>query len=414
VAIACPDCGTLLSLPPLPKRSSAVCLRCRTHVATTIGRSVNAALVCAVATLLLLPAVDTLPLMQAQLLGQASESSLIMGLTQLWQHDWIVLAGLGLLFVIVLPALRMALLTLVLGALRLGLHPSWLGRAFRWTMALDRWSMLDVFLVAIAVGYYYLTTIEHIDVRIESGGRFLVAAGMLTMLSRATLDERTVWGAIGGEAGAAPDAHAPSCAACGLVQSAARAGAHCTRCSGHICVRKPDAAAITAALVSSALILFFPANLYPMNISDLLGAQLQSTNFGYVQELWHLGLEPLAMLTLWTSILSPALMLGVLGWCVLSVWRRSGRRLALRTQLLRMVSEAARWSATGPLTIVFFVPLIDFGRLGAETAGWGATAFTLMNLLTIAASDRFDSRLMWDAAYRPLPMAACNRPVITL
>jgi paraquat-inducible protein A len=400
VAIACPDCGTLLSLPPLPGHSSAVCLRCHSQVETTIGRSINAALACTVATLLLLLPVDTLPLLRADLLGQSSVESLIGGVARLWEHDWIVLAGLSVIFVMVLPAVRTVLLTLVLGALRLRLRPRWLGHAFRWVVWLERWAMLDVFLLAVAVGYYYLTSIEHLNVSIEVGGQFLLAAGLLTMLSRATLDERTVWRAIGGEAGNVPGERPLGCRTCGLLQPSAREGAPCPRCGARIRARKPNTAAITAALVCASLILLFPANIYPMNSSDLLGIHLDYTNFGYVVQLWNLGLWPLGVLTFWTSILSPALMMAALGWCVLSVERRSGRRLVLKTQLLRTVAEGGRWSETGPLSIVFFVPLIDFGHLGSETAGWGATAFIIMSLLTIAASATFDPRIMWDAAAR--------------
>lgn len=396
VAIACPDCGTLLSSPPLPRRSTAVCIRCRTHIETTIGRSADATLVCTVAALALLPFVDSLPLLEAELLGQRSESSLLSGVVQLWRHDWIALAGLSFVFVIVLPAVRLSLLTLALGTLRLHLRPPWLGPVFRWAMWLDRWAMLDVFLLAVGVGYYYLTTIERLDVLIRSGGRLLLAAGLLSMLSRATLDERTVWRAIGGEAAATPSGRSMGCRTCGLLQSTARDGAPCARCGARMRTRKLDVAVITAALVSAAFILFFPANLYPMNTSDLLGEQLAYTNFGYVLQLWHLGLGSLSVVTFWTSILNPALMMACLGWCVLSVWHRSRRNLVLKTRLVRLVAEAGRWSETGPLTIVFFVPLIDFGHLGAEAAGWGATAFILMSLLTMAASVAFDPRLMWD------------------
>lgn len=404
MAIACPDCGTLLTFPALPRRSTAVCLRCRTHIESTIGRSIDAALACAIITLALLPAVYVLPLLQAELLGQHSQSSLIGGVVQLWEHDWVALAGLSVIFVIALPIVRLALLTLVLGALRFRLRPAWLGPAFRWAVWLDRWAMLDVFLLAVAVGYYYLTTIEHLNVTIESGGDFLLAAGMLTTLCRATLDERTVWRAIGGEAAAAaaaaPHQRTIGCATCGLIQPAVREGAPCARCGARLRLRKLDAVSITAALVCAAFILLFPANIYPMNTSDLLGVSLTYTNFGYVLQLWHKGLWPLSVITFWTSILNPALMLAILAWCVASVWRRSARHLVLKTRLLRTVSEAGRWSETGPLSIVFFVPLIDFGHLGAEAAGWGATAFVLMSLLTIAASVTFDSRLMWDADSR--------------
>lgn len=400
MATACPDCGALLSFPPLPRHSTAVCLRCRTPVESTRGRSIDAVLACAAATLLLLLPVDTLPLLQAELLGQSSARSLVSGVARLWHHDWIALAGLSTILIIVLPAVRLGLLVLVLGALRLGRRPPWLGRAFRWAMRLDPWSMLDVFLLAVAVGYYYLTAIEHLDIRIELGGGLLVLAGMLTMLSRAALDERTVWRAIGPDTGAVPRSAAMGCHACGLIQPLTREAAPCPRCGLRNRLRKPYAPASTAALVFTALILFFPANVYPMNISDLLGVHRTYTNFGYVRQLFQLGLWPLGVLTFWTSIITPALMIAGVAWCVLSVERGSSRRLVLKTQLLRMVTESGRWSQTGPLSIVFFAPLMDFGRLGTESAGWGATAFIVMSLLLIAASVAFDPRLMWDAQPR--------------
>jgi paraquat-inducible protein A len=398
VAIACPDCGTLLSFSPLPRRSTAVCLRCHHQVETTIGRSLNVALACTVSALLLLAPVDVLPLLRADLLGQHSERSLIAGVARLWHHDWIALAALSAIFVMVLPALRLGLLAAVLGALRLGRRPPWLGPAFRWAVWLDRWAMLDVFLLAVAVGYYYLTNIEHLTVTIETGGAFLLAAGLLSMLSRATLDEHAVWHAIGGETGPVPQDRVIGCGMCGLIQSQAREGTACARCGGRIRAREPHTATSAAALVATSFILFFPANIYPMNAADLLGKHATYTNFGYVEQLWGLGLWPLSAITFWTSIITPALMMAALGWCVLSVWRRSGRRLVLKTRLLRTVTEAGRWSETGALSIVYFVPLIDFGHLGAEAAGWGATAFIVMSLLMIAASVTFDPRLLWEAA----------------
>ena len=64
----------------------------------------------------------------------------------------------------------------MLGALRLGCARRWLGPIFRWAVSLDRWAMLDVFLLAVAVGYFYLTTIEHLPV-IDRERRPLPARG---------------------------------------------------------------------------------------------------------------------------------------------------------------------------------------------------------------------------------------------
>jgi paraquat-inducible protein A len=198
VTIACPDCGTLEEIPRLLRRDTAVCIRCQTELEKTSGRSIGAALACSSATLLLLVPLNVSPLLRVDIFGMHSENITAAGVAELWGRGWIWLAGLSLLFVIVFPFLRFGLLSAVLGALTLGRRPSWLGSAFRWSMWLDPWAMVDVYLVAGCVGFYRLINIDQAHVTIELGGACFIAAAMLTMLSRATLDARTVWRAIGG------------------------------------------------------------------------------------------------------------------------------------------------------------------------------------------------------------------------
>lgn len=398
MAIACPDCGTLLGIPPLPRRSTAFCVRCRGSLENTSGRSVSAALACSLTTLVLLFPVNTMPLLQAELLRARSEQVVSTAFAELWRQGWGVLAGLSMLFVIVLPFVHFGLLTVVLGVLKLNRRPSWLGVAFRWALWLDRWAMVDVFLVSVAVGYYYLTAIEHLAVTIEGGSECLVAAGIMSMLSRCALDRQAVWRAIAGEADAARGERTIGCRTCGVLQPLSCEGARCPRCAVPLLARKRDSIAWTAALLAAAFIVLFPAQIYPMTLTNLLRVHHGYTNFGYVRQLWHLELWPVAVVAFWTGILTPAIMIFSLGWCVLSVWRRSSRRLLQKTTLFRMVVESGRWSMTGPFSVAFFVPLLDFGPLGSEAASWGATAFILMTLLLMAASLTFDPRLMWDAA----------------
>jgi paraquat-inducible protein A len=400
VTIACPDCGTLEEIPRLLRRDTAVCIRCRSDLEKTNGRSIGAALACSLATLLLLVPVNVRPLLRVDLFGMHSQNITAAGIAQLWGHGWIWLAGLSALFVIVLPFLRFGLLSAVLAALRLDRRPPWLGRAFRWSLWLDPWAMLDVYLLAGCIGYYRLMNIDQARITIELGGACFIAAAFLTMLSRATLDPRTVWRAIGGETHATRGHPMLGCTTCDLVLPVDREGKRCPRCGAKLRVRKLDAAAWTAALLIAALVLIFPANLYPMNISNHLGQQVRYTIMTGVQDLFKAGLWPLGALVFCTSILTPAVKIFALGWCVLSVWRRSRRHLVVKTRVLRVIAEMGRWSKTDPFAIVFFVPLIHFGSLGSEDAGWGATAFMIMSFLTMVASVTFDPRLMWDVAGR--------------
>lgn len=151
-------------------------------------------------------------------------------------------------------------------------------------------------------------------------------------------------------------------------------------------------------MLIAAFILFFPANIFPMNTSIRMGQHYSYTIYAGVHDLFQSGLWILGALIFCTSILIPMGKIVVMAWCILSLRRRSRRHLVLKTKAFRATAELGRWSKTAPFTIVFFVPLMNFGTMASAHAGWGATAFTLMTALTMLASVAFDPRLMWDAA----------------
>ncbi len=398
MTIGCPDCGALEEIPSLPVRASAVCVLCRNDLERTSGRSITAALACSVATLLLLVPVNTLPLLQMTVLSFHSDNVIAVGIGQLWRHGWLLLAGLSALYVVGLPFVRFGLLSAVLGSIRLGWRPAWLGPAFRWAVWLDIWAMLDVFLLAACVGWFRLDNVNQARIAVDVGGACFIAAAFLTMLSRASLDRRTVWRAIGKEVQVPPGEPVMACWTCDLIQPVSKEGAPCPRCGAKLYARKRRALIRTTALLVAALLLVAPSNFYPMNVSNQLGTQLNYTIFTGVRDLFKNGLWPLGALVFCTSILIPVVKILAISWCVCSVWRRSARRLIAKTRTFRMVAELGRWSKADPFTIVFFVPLMNFGPLGSDSAGWGATAFMLMTSLTMFATNTFDPRLMWDAA----------------
>lgn len=382
----------------MPPRSTAICRLCGRDLEKTSGRSLTAALACSIGTFLLLFPSNLLPILRVDLFGMRMENVVGVGIADLWSSNWILISGVTAALVIVLPFLRFGLLSVVLGSLRLGYQPRWLGPAFRWAMWLDMWAMSDVWLLASFVGYYRLIHLSQAAVSIQLGGMCFMTAGFLTMLSRAALDRRTVWQALGPEAEIAPGIDTLSCTTCDLIQPLSREGHNCPRCGAKLRTRKLDAVPRTTALLIAALVLFFPANILPMEVSEQLGTQTRYTIFTGVRELFENGLWPLGVLIFCTSILIPFGKIVAIGWCVLSVRRGSHAHLAIRTKVFRLVAELGRWSKTDPFTIVFFVPLMHFGAFASATAGWGATAFMMMSILTMIASNTFDPRLMWDTA----------------
>jgi paraquat-inducible protein A len=394
--IGCPDCGALETIPFLGADSMARCRTCRSPLERRAGRSIGAALACALATFALLAPANLSPLMHVHLLGAVRTSILGSGMVLMWRRGWVLLALLLGGFGIVLPLMRFAGLSLVLSTVLAGARPAWLGRLFRWVMWLDLWAMPDVLLIGFFIGYSRVS--QHLTASIGLGGYCLVAAAFTTMLTRACLDRRTVWRAIEPERELAGNQPAVSCTTCDLVMPISAEGRPCPRCGLTLRTRKPDALVRASALSLAALLLYVPANLYPMTISTQLGRPVPHRIVDGVAELFQAGLWPLGVLIFCTSILIPLVKILGMGWFVASVRLHSRRRLRLKTWLYRLIDEVGRWSNIDVFTLAVFLPLIQFGDLARATAAPGSAAFILVVCLTMAASRTFDPRLMWDAA----------------
>lgn len=398
VTIACSHCGTLQNLGPLPPRSAAVCPTCDRKLERTSGRSVGAALACSLATLLLLFPANLLPLMSVSMLGMTRRSRISSGVSSLWEAHWVIVAVVVMACVVVLPIVRFGLLSAVLAHVRVGRRPAWLGPAFRWAFRLDRWAMPDVFLIGCAIGYSRVAA--NLPVTIQWGGICLIAAAFLCMLSRASLDRRTVWRAIAAEHPLPPPgSRVISCTTCDLVLAAGAEQARCPRCRARLQARKPNASVRTLALVVAGFLLYFPANLYPMSTNEQIGRFESHRIIDGIVELYRAGLWPLGILIFCTSIAIPMLKICGLGWLLLSVRRRSTRRLVLKTKLYRLIDEIGRWSNVDVFTIAVFVPLMQFPGLVSAHAASGAPAFVSVVVLTMIAARAFDPRLLWDEGW---------------
>jgi len=396
--IACPDCGLVQQLPRPGARTIAACTLCEGDLERTSGRSVVGGLGCALGAFILLFPANLLLLLGVGIFGMHKATRIGSGVVMLWDNDWIIFAALTGAFAVVLPFIRFGLLSFVLGALRLGFCPRWLGAAFRWALWLDVWAMPDVFMLAFFVGYYRLTQVSQMHVVLQAGGYCFLAAAFLAMVTRAAVERRTVWRMIRPEDDVPPGVDVLSCTTCDLVQPLARDGEDCPRCGARLHARKPDAVIRAAALTAAAFILFLPANLLPMNVTSQLGDRVERTIFQGVTELFHAGLWPLGVIIFCTSIGIPALKIFGMAWCVGSVWSRSRKHLVAKTKLHRFIDEIGRWSNVDPFIITVFVPLMTFPPFAASRAAWGSTAFIAVVVLTLLASMVFDPRLMWDVA----------------
>ncbi len=107
---ACPECGVVQSIAPLPSRAAAACRRCETTLERTAGRSAGAALALSVAALLLFIPGNVLPVMRSNLLGSSMDARVVDSVFAFVLDGRPLVAAFLAIFVIAVPLLRAALL----------------------------------------------------------------------------------------------------------------------------------------------------------------------------------------------------------------------------------------------------------------------------------------------------------------
>jgi len=152
-----------------------------------------------------------------------------------------------------------------------------------------------------------------------------------------------------------------------------------------------------AAFTLAGVILYAPANLFPMATVPVGLEPSSYTVLQGVRDLFAAGLYGLGLLVLCASFAVPLIKLLGMGWLIGSVIGRSRRWLVAKTRLYTVVEEIGRWSMVDPLVIALFVPVIQFNAKLYGRAEPAATAFAGVVVLTMLATRMFDARLLWDA-----------------
>jgi paraquat-inducible protein A len=396
----CRDCGLFQHVPHLEDGERACCMRCDRVLRTGRKDSMNRALACAFGALVLFVMALQLPFMDVTAVGRTYSANLFTGPNMLdnrgmWEISLVVMATL-----IAMPAAQFLLLLTVLLGLRAPNPPPFLPRLFGWVERIRPWSMVEVFLLGVFVAYTRLQAIATVDV---GPGLFALAGVMLCLVAAdVELDHEDVWLKMT-EKGLlhlrpAPEAQRRiGCDCCGLVLMAP-ARWPCPRCGRKLRQRKRQSIARAWALLTAAIMLYVPANIYPIITVIRFGKGEPSTILQGVEELLELSMWPLAALVFMASIVVPLLKLVALIVMLIKSHEGSVWRLRERTKVYRLVEAVGRWSMIDVFMLTTLVALVRMGFIATVLPGQGAICFASVVVLTMFAADCFDPRLMWDAA----------------
>lgn len=364
--ILCPQCDLLVALPPLSARHKATCPRCGTTLTVLWDAPRLRSTIYALVALFMLLLANLFPFVNMNVYGISSEIELLQIPQVLFTEDYASLATFFLLFVQLVPAFCLVMILLLVNRVRMSHRLQiFLARAL---FALKSWGMAEIFLAGVLVSFVKLMAYGEIGI----GLSFIPWCFFCVLQLRALqcVDRHGLWDVIASP----PVIHQPlkagvsglrqglrSCACCTAVLPADTL--ICPRCQSKGRVRRKNSLQLTVALLLTSCLLYLPANMMPIMITDWLGDKLPSTIMTGVVLLWSEGSYPVALVIFLASIMVPTLKMLAIAWLC---WHADGRghRDAERMHLIYEVVEfVGRWSMIDIFVISVLSALVRMGGL---------------------------------------------------
>ena len=170
----------------------------------------------------------------------------------------------------------------------------------------------------------------------------------------------------------------------------------CGRCGSALALRKQNSLSRAWAFLIAAIVLYVPANIYPIMTVSNFGRGEPDTILSGAAKLLESGMWPLALLVFVASILIPILKILIIAYLLISVQRGSVDNRIGRMRLYRLVEFVGRWSMVDVFMVSILIALVRLGNFAVIDPGAGAMAFAAVVVLTMLASLSFDPRLIWD------------------
>ncbi len=397
--ILCSQCDMLVALPALEHGHKAACPRCGTTLTTKWDAPRQRPTAYAIAALFMLLLSNLFPFINMKVSGITSEVHLLDIPGVMFSEDYASLGTFFMLFVQIVPAFCLVVILLLVN--RVQIPRALKIRLARILFQLKSWGMAEIFLAGILVSFVKLMAYGDVGV----GSSFIPWCLYCVLQLRAfqCVDRRWAWDDIApspvlsqklkvGVPGIQQNLRlCPCCTAILPVDQEI-----CPRCETKGHVRRKNSLQWTMALLVTSIMLYFPANILPIMITDLLGDKMPSTIMAGVVLLWGEGSYPVALVIFIASIMVPTLKMIAIAWLCWDA-KGHGKRDSERMHLIYEVVEfVGRWSMIDVFVIAVLSALVRIGGLMSIYPAIGALMFALVVIMTMFAAMTFDPRLSWD------------------
>jgi paraquat-inducible protein A len=196
-ALLCEGCE-LLSRAPAGAGHELACPRCGAALHVRKERSLERTWAFVLAACICYLPANLFPIMTVRSLGKAESDTILGGIIYLFTHGMWPLGLIVFVASFCVPLLKLAIMLGLLASVhrRSRWRPVERTRLYRFTLAIGRWSMVDVFAVTILVALVHLGAVASIEA--ELGAVFFGAVVVLTMLGAEAFDPRLVWDPVDG------------------------------------------------------------------------------------------------------------------------------------------------------------------------------------------------------------------------
>lgn len=170
----------------------------------------------------------------------------------------------------------------------------------------------------------------------------------------------------------------------------------CPVCDEELHQRKPNAFNRTFFLTLAALIFYIPANYF--NIMKTVSITTYENNniIGGIFYFFIHGEYFVGTVIFMASVFVPIVKLIIIMFLLYSIKARSSWRLIDKNKLFNMINIIGRWSMLDIFVMGLMISMVHFEGLAVVTLGWASLSFAIMVVLTMFATESFDTRLLWD------------------
>lgn len=171
------------------------CPRCGARLHLRQPESLQRTWALTIAALLLYLPANLLPVLRLESFYGDQQNTIIGGVIQFWQEADYPVAIIIFVASVLIPVLKIISIVALCFAARSGRSPRAMTRLYRVTEFIGRWSMVDIFVVAILVAVVQLGST--ISIHPGPGALSFAAVVVLTMFAALSFDPRLIWDAAG-------------------------------------------------------------------------------------------------------------------------------------------------------------------------------------------------------------------------